>query len=191
MFKEHIVKDDDTNDWLFTQQSTSQACPNSDISFSYNSECKPSTSQTHISIKLSTNKANQIRLCHWGFDWALVFQIWKPILDNLQDGKMHSFKNLMVKSYLESTFISTCPSTTCTAETTAPLLPAKLGPQILEDPVQGIVAESFKLSLQTSSLSSSLAKYARGIYTMCHQSLSSAKTAVPGSEQKFAKGKLL
>ena len=73
---------------------------------------------------------------------AMVFHIWHPIIDKLESGKSYQFKNVTVKYFQGSTFLSTCPSTTFSEAST--IVADLAGPKLLEDPEQKVEAPNFK-----------------------------------------------
>ena len=73
---------------------------------------------------------------------AIRFQIWDPLINNLQTGQSYVFTNLTVKHYQGSTCLTTSPLTTA-SETTQSL--AKLvGPEMLQTPEPEITVPNFK-----------------------------------------------
>ena len=181
MLLKNVIVKDDGGDWLFNQQSTSQPCPNSDVSFQYDLHCTP-TNPKQVSLpcidvtvkQLATVKANQRvnvsgtlslgekeskevfmkqskEITYVKEDCILedetaqiMIQIWQPIINQLRNGKSYHFKNLMVKFYQGSTFLTTTTSTTFTeVEQSATTLE---GPKMLANPEQKIEAQKFQFT---------------------------------------------
>ena len=62
---------------------------------------------------------------------AIMAHIWNPLIDDLENGQSYIFKNLTVKNYQSSTFLSTTPFTTVSP--TIQALPKLTGPNMLQN----------------------------------------------------------
>lgn len=75
---------------------------------------------------------------------AISFHIWGPVIQHLQNGKTYVFKNLTVRMYRGSTFLSTSPST---AVSSAEQSIEKIsGPKLLENREQEVTAPKLKFA---------------------------------------------
>ena len=85
---------------------------------------------------------------------AIMAHIWNPLIDDLENGQSYIFKNLTVKNYQGSTFLSTTPFTTVSPTTQA--LPKLTGPKMLENPTKEITVDKIKLVSKLNIFSSCL-----------------------------------
>ena len=75
---------------------------------------------------------------------AIPFHIWGPVLQQMENGKTYLFKNLTVRMYKGSTFLSTSPSTVVSsAELT---LEEISGPKLLQNREQNVAAPQLKFA---------------------------------------------
>ena len=74
---------------------------------------------------------------------AIMAHIWNPLINDSKNGPSYMFKNLTVKNYQGSKFLSTTPFTTVSPTTQA--LPKLTGRNILENPTKEIKVDKIKL----------------------------------------------